>query len=85
MVTAKIRRVGDAESHLLALHVAARLRRADLLVCPDAGQDGITGLLRWDNHPHRDQPDDGRGGPKHPALPGIAHHLAEHVEQPRPD
>ena len=72
----------DAVSYLLALHIAARLVGADRLVRTRTRQEGIAGLLGRYDHGHANDEDDGGDSPEHPALSGVAHHLAEHVEQP---
>src|SRR6266568_1374964 len=78
-------RDGDAVSYLIALHVAPRLRGADLLVGTSLREQRIADLFGRENYPQADHEKDGRDDPQHPALARIAYPLAEHVEQACPD
>ena len=75
------RRVDDAETHLLAFHVAAGLQRARRLVDVKGGERRIArGLGRVDRG-DADQEHHAHDSEDGPALPLVADHAAEHVGQ----
>ncbi len=75
------RRVGDAEARLFAFHVAARLQVAGGLIDAQRGKCGIAALFGATGHGKQRDEDDRHRRQHRPALPRVAHHLAEGVAQ----
>ena len=87
VATAQAAEVGDAEAHLLALHVAAGLGASP----PVARAPVETGrqlrnlryplLLEVVGHTDHGHQDDHHDGQDHPTLLGVAHHASEGVAE----
>ena len=75
------RRRGDAEAHLLALHVAPRLEGARCGIDIERGEGGIAVRFRPIDCCYTDEKQDAHGGKDGPTLALVLHHAAEHVGQ----
>src|SRR5262249_58179701 len=76
---------GDAETHLLALHVPAGLRQCVLvcrLVHAYRRQVWIASLLRAKGDEGAQEEDEANSAEERPALLFVARHVAKHVDQP---
>src|SRR5260221_3334053 len=73
----KERRVGDAEAHFLALHIAARLRQRRTLL--DSLQQWIALGFRPVRRSHTDKEERGHGGKDSPSVALPAGHWTKRI------